>query len=114
MFVREYPLFLIPHAGHGKPDCRGVLWPAPREGGLTDFICSDCVAIVRTIPIAEVPEAIAVMLESASSVASLCPYCSETNVFRRGAEMFASVCRHCRKGVWIGRGGQQLRKWGVD
>jgi hypothetical protein len=106
--LHEYPAFLIAHASYGRPDCRGVLWPAPRQSGLIDFICSDCAAIVCSVPGADVPEAIELILESATSVATLCPYCSETGVFSRGAELFAYVCRHCGKGVGFGDGEQLL------
>jgi len=62
------PVFLTPHAGHNKPYCGGLLWPVSGEGGLTDFTCSERALIVRSVPIAEVPDTIAGLLAKGNNV----------------------------------------------
>ena len=57
----EYPPYIIVHADHGDPDCPGLLFAAPRDGGVADFKCNNCGAVVRTVSFAEVQATIEAM-----------------------------------------------------
>jgi hypothetical protein len=96
---REYPPFLIPHSDHGAPRCSGLLFPVTRDGR-ADFICNDCGAVVRTVPLAEVDAIVEQMrADKGEGVALVCPHCGKTNEFPGYSQMFAFTCRHCGKAV---------------
>jgi hypothetical protein len=98
--AREYPPFRLPHSEHGEPHCPGLLFPVPHNGGMAAFECNKCGAVVRTVPLAEVPATIhALRVDKGEGAALVCPHCGETNQFPGCAEIFVFTCRHCGTNV---------------
>jgi hypothetical protein len=102
--ARQSPPYLIPHSEHGEPHCPGFVFAIPRAGGVADFRCNDCGAVVCTVPLNYVAATILAMrMDGGEGVALICPHCNEMNEFQGYTEMFAFDCRDCGEGVTLAR-----------
>jgi hypothetical protein len=53
----ERPPYMIAHSDHGAPECCGRVRALSRTDDV-NFQCDECGAVVRTVPIGEVPATI--------------------------------------------------------
>jgi hypothetical protein len=102
--MADYPPYLIAHSDHGAPKCPGLLFAvAPDGDDVADFVCNECEAVVRTVPLAEVDATIEAMrADKGEGPALVCPHCGRTNEFPGYSQVFAWICRSCGKGVGEG------------
>src|SRR4051794_25414544 len=89
----------IPHSFNGNDDCPGCLGVL-LDGEQARIVCNECEAVLKTVPIAEVEEALRGFRAFGDVCTSeKCPHCGELNVFPGWRTMFAFVCQHCGQGV---------------
>ena len=97
--VIEYPKWMVPHADHGDPECCGLILPK-MNGGIAELRCNECGVVLRTIPAAEVDNAM-LELSSGDICSATCPHCGMPNIFPGFSSMLAYRCRHCGEGVEV-------------
>ena len=99
MTNRELPP-IIPHADWGDPDCCGCMFPVQR-GAVTDLICNECEAVIRTVGSAETTRTIAEMSLKNAFADTVCPHCGSVNLLGGFDKVLVYTCRSCGRAVSI-------------
>jgi|SRR5216684_5209328 len=92
----EYPI--IPHAQWGDRECCGCLVVVKR-GELSELVCNECSAVVRTVPTSYLSSLVAEMELAGGLAQEVCPHCRSVNLFPGFSKMKAYMCKGCGKGV---------------
>jgi hypothetical protein len=90
---------IVPHESLGA-DCCGCIVSLER-GDDADLVCNECNALIRTVPLTEVDQALAQLASSDEICSARCPCCGALNVFQGFSVMHAFACRECGEGVAI-------------
>lgn len=94
---RQIPI--VPHDITGA-DCPGCL-VAQERGEVTDIICNECGAVIRTVPVADVERALVDLSMTTISTAR-CSRCGAIQTFPGFSSVEAFVCQECGLGTAIG------------
>src|SRR4051794_12881841 len=103
MMIDEHGLPVIPHEWVGGKDCCGCLVVEER-GEFADLMCNECLQLVWTVAIADVPMVLSqMMLSQPENCQAQCPHCGALNTFPGFSSTLAFTCKVCGKGVDLSR-----------
>jgi hypothetical protein len=88
----------LPHSSFGDEDCCGCLTGIVR-GEVVEIACNECGAVIRTVPVTELQNALDEMELTLDVCSEMCPYCRSVNVLPGFSRMLAFTCRNCGKAV---------------
>ncbi len=100
--MNDKELPIIPHESLGA-DCCGCIFPLLR-GDEADLMCNECEAVIRTVPAAEIDQALAELARpvAPNGICSYtCPNCGTNRTFPGFSSMIAFVCSECGQSVNI-------------
>jgi hypothetical protein len=89
---------IMPHSDFGDRDCDGNL-KGVIGGKQAHVVCTECNAVVRTVPAAELQRTLDEMECSLGTCAEMCPHCRKVNLFPGFSRMLAFTCKECGKAV---------------
>jgi hypothetical protein len=92
----------LPHSLFGDPDCGGFL-VGILNGDEADIGCNDCLAILKTVPAAELQRTFDEMELTLDLTSEMCPHCKAVNTFTGFSRMMAYTCRQCGRPVKVER-----------
>ena len=88
----------LPHADFGDPDCCGCLYGVI-HGSRAEILCNECGAVVRTLPAAELQQALNEMELTLDVCTEMCPHCGKVSVFSGYSRMDVYICPECGEPV---------------
>ena len=92
---------IIPHADFGDPECCGCLLGITR-GAEADIICNECLATIRTLPAADLDQALNELELALDAATEMRPHCGAVYLFPGFSVIKAFICSECREGVSVG------------
>ena len=92
----------LPHCDFGDPDCGGFL-VGILNGDDAEIGCNDCLAILKTVPAAELQRTFDEMELTLDFASEQCPHCKAVNVFTGFSQMMAYTCCQCGRAVKVER-----------
>jgi hypothetical protein len=88
----------LPHADFGAPDCCGCLNGIPR-GGTADIVCNECSAVIKTVPVDQLRQALDAMEASLDVASAICPPCEAVHLAPGFSQLLAFICDNCGEAV---------------
>ena len=94
---------ILPQESFGDPECCGTLWgrARPDQPDISDIICNECHAVIRTVATAELQRTLDEMESTLDVASARCPHCGSVNLFPGFFEMLAFVCNECGESVRV-------------
>jgi hypothetical protein len=84
----------LPHEYFGNPSCWGCLNGIVR-GDQAEIVCTECNAVIRTVPTTELRRTLAEMQLSLDVASAKCAHCGTVHLSPGFSELRAFSCKQC-------------------